>query len=99
MELIRLCYPFTVGFDSYILLFLVFVRQVMPTVKVTCPLSSILSRPQPLDITVTVEPVFLECCKPEPEVKIGLNVRVGLTCEATWVVAPAHLVIMNVARV
>ena len=54
---------------------------------------------QPADVTVTVEPVFLECCKPEPEVKIGLNVRVGLTCEAPWVVAPAHLVIMNVARV
>ena len=62
----------------------------------TQPISPFL---QPMDITVTVEPVFVDCCKPQPDAKIGLNVRVGLTCEAPWVVTPTHLVIMNVARV
>ena len=62
-------------------------------------LTVILFSHQPLDITVTVEPVFIDCCKPCPTMKIDLNVRAGLTCEAPWVVTPAHLVIMNLARV
>ncbi len=50
------------------------------------------------EIPVRVEPVFLDSSSVPPEHQIGFNLRLALTCGASWVSFPAYLDLMYCTR-
>ncbi|XP_043288637.1 tripeptidyl-peptidase 2 isoform X2 [Venturia canescens] len=58
--------------------------------------SGVIDRPK--DCTITIEPVFLDTEKTDPQKKIDFSLRLSLICEASWVHFPSHFELMNMSR-